>query len=182
MSIGAYNYTTCLMLADEKLEMKTYLFNKVRASVFDSLTIGSLDHMMHGIATGISQWEIVQSSTKLLAKMYFFLTSKTTVDALNTGVDFFKNSPLLVPTLIFASENDPMSDTDTLRDMVENWKVKAMFPVTFQVWERSGHCAHLIHHSQKYQHLLGEFLASSLQQGKLDDGEENGSSRVLSKL
>lgn len=180
MSIGAYNYTTCLMLTDEKPEMKTYLFNKVRALVFDSLTVGSLDHMMNGIAMGLSQWGIIQSATISIARVYFLITHKTTERAFDTGVDFFKNSPLVVPTLVFTSKNDPMCDTNTLQKMVEEWRVK--FPVTFQVWERSGHCAHLLHHSHQYQEVLAGFLASSLPQAKLQHGQSGAVGTVVSKL
>ena len=181
MSIGAYNYTTCLMLADEKPEIKTHFLGKVRGVVFDSLTIGSLDHMVQGVATGVSQWGLVRASTLFAANVYFLLSRKITVDAFNAGVEFFRNRPALVPTLIFASKNDPMSDTAALEDVVEAWMVKAVFPVTYQLWERSGHCSHLRHHGRQYEQLLGEFL-DSLPKGRAECGGGGGMGGVLSKL
>ena len=160
MSIGAYNYTTCLMLAGETPDLDTYLFSKLRGVVFDSLTLGSLDHMMQGIAVGFSQWSIVQKATTSLANLYFLLTYRSTVEAFYEGVQFFKTNPARVPTLALASEDDPMCDPEDFQSLVTNWKISGILPVTSQVWKKSGHCAHLIHHGDQYARLLDDFLMS----------------------
>lgn len=175
MSIGAYNYTTLIMLASDRPETRMHFFSKLRACVMDSLTIGSLDHMIHGIATGASQRVLVRKATYCMANMYFALTRKTTVDAFNEGVDFFRQHPVQAPTLVFASKNDPMSDTNALVSTVNDWKVINRFPVTFQLWERSGHCAHLQQHSEEYVQVLDTFLTTL----KLDSNNMKQKDNVL---
>ncbi|KAK7501667.1 hypothetical protein BaRGS_00007098, partial [Batillaria attramentaria] len=119
MSIGAYNYTSCIMLANKRPDLYYGHFTgKLRACVMDSLTIGSLDHMVNGIATGASQRTLVRRAIQCTASVYFGLTHNTTVEAFNEGVDFFKQHPAQVPTLVFACRNDPMSDADFTRDHV----------------------------------------------------------------
>jgi hypothetical protein len=159
-SVGAYNYTTMLMLSEENPDVKLFFVDKVKAVIFDSLTMGTLDHMMHGIAVGASSSRVVQTLTTSIASFYFLLMRKHTVDAFNEGVSFFKSKPLCVPTLLFGCENDPMCDKEALKHMVSKWKNKGQFPLSVQVWEKSGHCTHLIHHRKQYEQLLDTFLAS----------------------
>ncbi|KAL8615616.1 hypothetical protein ACOMHN_026606 [Nucella lapillus] len=160
MSIGAYNYTTCLMLADQEPDLQTYLFSKLRAVVFDSLTLGSLDHMMHGMATGISRWRLVQAAVKSLTSLYFCLMHQHTVETYLTGTRFFRTRPVLVPTLVLSSKDDPMCDAGDMRAMLQEWTDRADFPLSFKVWERSAHCGHLVHHREEYQRILRQFLLS----------------------
>ena len=54
-SIGAYNYTSCLMLANEHPEKQTAFFSKLIGIIFDSITFGSTERMRVGVSVGMSE-------------------------------------------------------------------------------------------------------------------------------
>lgn len=160
MSIGAYNYTTCLILADEDPVAKEVFLNRVRACVFDSLTLGTLDNMMQGIVVGVTKRAPLQRLMKGTMRTYLCATRRQTVDFYLKSVEFFRSRPAKVPTLVFASQDDPMCDYAHLKSLETHWKDKVKLPVTFQVWEKSPHCGHLRLHHDDYVRTLDDFLKS----------------------
>lgn len=177
MSIGAFNYTTCIKQAAEKPIIDSLFISRIRCCVFDSLTLGSLNFMIQGIARGTTQSALVQQAITFICKFYFTVTKNVTQQSLFESVHFFRVHPVKVPTLIFGSENDPMSDILSLQALITEWKKEGKFPVTAQVWKESIHCGHMKSHPDQYIQLLNQFLAEL----KLDGGGSHEPS-CLSKL
>lgn len=158
MSIGAYNYTSCLITAQEKPKLYGNYIKKVQGVIFDSLTIGSVERMRFGVGTGISKNKIVRSLVPGLLSLYFFLTRSKTVDLFEEMVEKFKSRPAKVPSLFFYSRDDPMCDANAVDDLVKSWKNSGNFPVLNQCWEQSIHAGHLLQHKDIYLKAIDNFL------------------------
>ncbi|KAK6180374.1 hypothetical protein SNE40_012543 [Patella caerulea] len=156
-SIGAYNFTHCLQLASRYPGQYDNITTKTIGIIYDSLTLGSVKQMVNGMTTGSSSNNIKQIIFRHLLNTFLFVTKKCIMDRHEKSVEFFKESPLHVPTLIFASLNDPMCDPDVLVAMVTSWQ-EMMFNVTSKIWSKSAHTLHLRHHYKEYVKKLDDFL------------------------
>lgn len=158
MSIGAYNYTSCLISAQENPEVHQNYIKKVQGIIFDSLTIGSTERMRTGVGIGISKNSIIRSVIPGLLSLYFFLTRSKTVDVFEDMVEKFKKHPAKVPTLFFYSRDDPMCDANTVDELVKSWTNLWNFPVLKQCWEQSIHAGHFLEHKDIYLKFFDDFF------------------------
>ncbi|XP_050399895.1 uncharacterized protein LOC126817118 [Patella vulgata] len=156
-SIGAYNFTNCLQLASRYPGQYDNITIKTIGIIYDSLTIGSVKQMVNGMTTGSSSNKLKQIIFRHLLNTFLFVTKKCIMDRHEKSVEFFKESPLHVPTLFFACLNDPMSDPDALNAMLTSWQ-KMTFDVTSKIWSKSAHASHLSHHHKEYVKKLDDFL------------------------
>ncbi|BFY98995.1 hypothetical protein BsWGS_02035 [Bradybaena similaris] len=187
MSIGSYNLTVLNMTA-KKMNNRQHLMEKCRGIIFDSIVIGSntlgiikpndsenqaqnsdahsdqaIDRMIKGMATVISKNSCFQRLVTLMAKMYFMIFQKQTLDFFRKALDEVCDDPVKVPTLVLASRNDPMSDAVVLEKLVELWRAKHNLPVTLCLWNNSNHTQHLMNHREDYEAAHKTFLSQIFQ-------------------
>ncbi|XP_059159227.1 uncharacterized protein LOC131943228 [Physella acuta] len=178
MSAGSYNLTVLGIHARDQ-GLKGQLLDKFRGVVYDSIVVGggkagvikgagspdsgnempALDRMIKGVARSVSHNWAVEKLIMLVAKMYFFTTKKHTVEFYNKAVDVVRDEPFTVPTLVFASRDDPMCDAAVCQALVEIWRKEKKLPVTLRMWDSSPHAQHLNYHTQEYEAALHEFLS-----------------------
>lgn len=91
--------------------------------------------------------------------LYFYIFKRQTVDYFNRGIDIFWNMPLTVSALCFFCENDVMSNSEVMENMITAWR-KQGIDVTSKKWKESIHAGHLRAHPQEYLAILENFLYS----------------------
>ncbi|XP_014827119.1 PREDICTED: transmembrane protein 53-like isoform X2 [Poecilia mexicana] len=158
-SIGGYTFAQLLVHISQDKQLYQAVTNRIKGQVYDSLVVGSLEHMATGLGkTLYPRWEslIVQSSM-----LYFRIFKHQTVDYFNASIDVFYNTPVKAPALIFFCENDLLSDAPSVEKLVEYWQNRGM-DVTAKKWEVSTHAGHLRRHPQEYLSTLNTFLHSLL--------------------
>jgi hypothetical protein len=157
-SVGAYNFTSCLMLLHDEHPRYLTFTNKLQGVVFDSLTLGSLERMTTGLVTGMSKNQLLRNFLLKFMSVYYYFTYKQTVTFFDKGIDFFQKYPAVVPTLLFYSRDDPMLDAEVMDELVTEWRRRGTFPVTARCWDESIHTAHLHCHANEYISDLDAFL------------------------
>ena len=158
MSIGAYNYTSCLMLLQDPPGGCRSFRDRLRGVVFDSLTLGSIERMKNGVKHGLSQSPLMQFIIPRLLTVYFFFTYTHTLKFFENGVRLFEDNPLLVPTLILYSRDDPMCDADKIDDIIKKWREDLKMPVSFVCWAQSKHALHIKTHPADYTKAVRDFV------------------------
>ncbi|CAG5131114.1 unnamed protein product [Candidula unifasciata] len=184
MSIGSYNLTVLNMTAKEMNTRQEFL-EKCRGIIFDSIVIGSntigimkttdtsgnkgdntgaqsdqaIDRIIKGMASVVSNNSFFQVVITLMAKIYFTITKKWTLDFYTNALDKARDDPLKVPTLVLASKDDPMSDAVILEKLVELWQSEHNLPVTLCLWDSSKHAQHLVYHREDYDAAQSKFFS-----------------------
>lgn len=149
-SIGAYIYSLCLMLSRREPKAYGEFRDRVKGQVFDSIVIGSYDHMSTGIAMALPGTNTMKTPILKMMDVYYNKTKETTRDEYDKLVDLFKMDPILVPTQLFYSYGDPMCYVPSVEQMVESWWAIPDFDVTSKCWDKSIHAAHLKFHEEEY--------------------------------
>lgn len=167
-SMGAYNFTVCMSEMYSSPEMYSSIENRIRAVVYDSLTLGTLKNMAKGVGMGVSKNSIIRTVIPLSMSLYFRLTSKYTVQVYEYYIQLFKQKPLQVPTLLFYCKNDPMSEYDVVQALVEDWRKRFSFELMTKSWERSIHSGHLLQHKEEYTKAVDKFLKNVCLLVKID--------------
>ncbi|KAJ8319579.1 hypothetical protein KUTeg_002868 [Tegillarca granosa] len=157
MSIGAYLYDIC-MLKSFNDSTGCKFRERVIGQIFDSVVLGTYDNMSTGIGEALPGGRIMRKPIINLMNIYFDVTKKTTKDEYDTLVKFFKENPILVPTQVYYSYNDPMCNKDVMEEMIENWRKFSDFDLTVQSWEKSVHAAHLKFHEEDYLKTWNKFM------------------------
>lgn len=175
MSAGSYNLTVLGIHARDQ-GLKGQLLDKFCGVVYDSIVVGggkagvikgadsgnetpAIDRMIKGVARSVSHNWAIEKLIMLVAKMYFFTTKKHTLEFYNKAVDVVRDEPFTVPTLVFASKDDPMCDAAVCQALVEIWRKEKNIPVTLRLWDSSPHAQHLNYHAEEYKVALYEFLS-----------------------
>ena len=176
MSVGSYNMTVLRMIAVQESDPADIL-QRCRGVIYDSIVIGSgkggivqvdgqnskpinaTDRMLQGVALSSSKNPFVQHAIKLAGRMYFFITKKHTVTFYDRALTVVREEPLPVPTLIYASKNDVMSDAEVIEKLRDIWVESKHIPVELKLWEVSGHAQHLVKHREEYLSSLEQFMA-----------------------
>ena len=182
MSVGSYNMTVLRMLAAQENDPADIL-QRCRGVIYDSIVVGSgkggivqidnkhasggdastpvnaTDRMLQGVALSSSKNKFVQLAIKAAGKMYFLVTQKHTVSFYDRALAVVREEPLPVPTLIYASKNDVMSDAEVIEKLADIWVESKHIPVELKLWEVSGHAQHLVKHQQEYLSTLEHFMA-----------------------
>lgn len=156
-SIGGYSFSQLLVHISQDTQKHEALIKRIKGQVFDSLVVGSLERMAIGLGkTVFPRWETLVKHASLC---YFRVFKRQTVDYFNTGVDAFWNSPVTAPALYFFCENDALSDSQTLEELIDYWRKRGL-DVTAKKWEDSTHAGHLKRHPYEYLDTLNTFFHS----------------------
>lgn len=162
-SMGAYKFTVCMKEMYSKPELYGKVQENIKAVIYDSIVIGDSQIIASGLARVVAGDDIVRTIIFYAICTYLRLTYSRTLKYYRECAEDFKQKPLKVPTLVFASENDPMCEHAIIRDIVNNWRTSHYVPfVVFQSWEQSKHCAHLLVHKDEYLPVISDFLNSAL--------------------
>ncbi|OWF41380.1 uncharacterized protein LOC110462574 [Mizuhopecten yessoensis] len=158
-SVGAYLFTLCLMLSRREPEKYGAFRDKVKGQVFDSIVLGSYDHMSTGIAVALPGTNLMKKPILQMMDVYYNMTKETTRDEYDKLVDLFKVDPIMAPTLLFYSYNDPMCYVPSIEEMITNWhRDLPALDVTSKCWEKSIHAAHLKFHQEEYLNHWGAWM------------------------
>ncbi|XP_033749461.1 uncharacterized protein LOC117334111 [Pecten maximus] len=158
-SIGAYIYALCLMLSRREPDAFGAFRERVKGQVFDSIVIGSYDHMSTGIAVALPGTNTMKKPILHMMDVYFNRTKETTRDEYDKLVDLFTTDPVVVPTQLFYSYGDPMCYVPAIEQMITGWQRDIPdFDVTSKCWEKSVHAAHMKFHEEEYLIKWQEWL------------------------
>ncbi|CAN9499235.1 unnamed protein product [Ophioblennius macclurei] len=156
-SIGGYTFAQMLVLISRDMQKYGDFTKRIRGQVFDSLVLGSVERMAAGLGkTVYPRWE---KFLKQASMLYFNTFQSQTVDYYNTGIDAFWNTPVKAPALFFFCDNDVMSDSELMTELIAYWH-KHGIEVTAKRWKKSTHANHLKAHALEYQNTLNTFLHS----------------------
>lgn len=160
MSIGAYIYTVLLMELQKRPKLLEKLKARINGQVFDSIVIGGLEKMGVGIATSLSERSFMQYLIMASVKVYLKMTHRHTVEFYRLAVSTYQENPMKCPSLFFYSEDDPMSDPEAMRELVDNWRNNGNLRVTTKSWASSPHAGHMRKNPAEYVETLETFLDS----------------------
>ncbi|XP_028670653.1 uncharacterized protein si:dkey-5i3.5 isoform X2 [Erpetoichthys calabaricus] len=155
-SIGGYTFAQMLLNASQTPELQESLKERIYGQIYDSLVVGTLEHMAAGIAKVLfpKVGGLVEKTTML----YFNLLKGYTVDYYNNAVDMFYDTPVTSPALFFYCENDPLSDHKAVEKLMQLWLEKQKITVVGKCWKNSVHAGHLRRHPKEYLDTLHSFL------------------------
>uniref|UniRef100_A0A3B5MYX4 Uncharacterized protein n=2 Tax=Xiphophorus couchianus TaxID=32473 RepID=A0A3B5MYX4_9TELE len=156
-SIGGYTFTQLLVHISQDKQQYQAVTNRIKGQVYDSLVIGSLEHMATGL--GKTLYPRLENLVVQASMLYFCIFKRQTVDYFNASIDAFYNTPVKAPALIFFCENDLLSDARSVEKLVDYWQNCGM-DITTKKWEVSTHAGHLRQHPQEYLSTLNTFLNS----------------------
>lgn len=158
MSMGAYSFTVLVGELYQRPDLYRPIEDKIKAVVYDSIVIGSLKNMSNGVGRGASKNAVMQRLVPLVLTGYLNATYPFTIKVFDEYILQYKEKPLQVPTLVFYSKNDPMSEYDVLASLLKDWRQKFDFQLVDKCWERSKHAGHLQVHKEEYLAALKQFL------------------------
>ncbi|KAK3602353.1 hypothetical protein CHS0354_013347 [Potamilus streckersoni] len=151
-SVGAYNYTICLKQSYENSEKYGWFHKRVIGQIYDSIVMGTYEHMSTGIATAVLPGTPTTKRAILsVLNAYYDMTRKTTRDQYDALYTFVREHPTVVPTLLLYSLDDPMCDKEMINSMLAMWRKR--LPEEYldvHFWEKSVHAAHLKFHKAEY--------------------------------
>ncbi|XP_038150148.1 uncharacterized protein LOC119789357 isoform X2 [Cyprinodon tularosa] len=163
-SIGGFTFTQLLTHITQQPKQHAGLAHRVIGHIYDSLVVGSLDHMATGL--GKTLLPRLEGFIKTTAMLYFRLFKSQTADIYENGVQVFYNSPVTSPALFFFCENDAMCSPAVLERLMDFWRRRGV-SVDSRKWKKSTHAAHLRCHPEDYlstlQHFLNSLSVPSLQ-------------------
>lgn len=156
-SIGGFTFTQILAHIAQEPEQHADLAQRVIGHIFDSLVVGTLEHMAIGL--GKTLVPSLEGLVKNIALFYFWLFKSHTTDIYKRNIQVFHNTPIIAPALFFYSENDALCDPVMMEKIIELWRRRGM-TVQSRKWKESTHAAHMRCHPQDYLSALESFLSS----------------------
>ncbi|XP_040886207.1 uncharacterized protein LOC121176249 [Toxotes jaculatrix] len=156
-SIGGYTFTQILTHIAQRPKKYACLAQRVIGHIYDSLVVGSLEHMAIGL--GKTLVPRLESFVKNTAMLYFWLFKTHTADFYDHSIQVFQNSPITAPALFFFSENDALCSPAVMEKLIDRWRKRGM-AVESRKWKESIHAAHMRCHPQDYLSTLEKFLKS----------------------
>ncbi|XP_056131879.1 uncharacterized protein LOC130109148 [Lampris incognitus] len=172
-SIGAYTFSQMLIHMAQGPEKYAGLVQRVVGSIYDSVVIGTLDHMATGV--GKTLFPRLETVVRNAALFYFGLFKTHTEDYYNNGIHTFHNCPLTTPALFFFCENDALCDPVAMEATIDLWRERGV-AVRSRKWKESVHAAHMRCHRDDYLSTLEAFL-KSLPRAPLRQGERKKTAR-----
>uniref|UniRef100_A0A4W5MAH9 Si:dkey-5i3.5 n=1 Tax=Hucho hucho TaxID=62062 RepID=A0A4W5MAH9_9TELE len=156
-SIGGYTF--CQLLSQLVREPHKYpgLAQQVIGHVYDSMVVGSLEHMAKGL--GKTLFPRIEPLVRYTAMLYFWLFKSQTVHYYDNSVQVFYNSPVTAPAVFFFCENDALCDPVAMEAAIYFWRKRGI-AVETRKWKESVHAAHLRCHPEEYLSTLETFLIS----------------------
>ncbi|KAK2859018.1 hypothetical protein Q5P01_003638 [Channa striata] len=156
-SIGGYTFTQVLAHIAQGPKTHADVAQRVIGHVYDSLVVGSLEHMAIGL--GRTLVPRLEAFVKHTALLYFWLFKRHTADLYNTSIQVFHNNPITAPALFFFSENDALCDPVVMEQLIDLWRKRGV-AVESRKWRESIHAAHMRCHPEEYLNSLEKFLSS----------------------
>ncbi|XP_020781859.2 uncharacterized protein LOC110161458 [Boleophthalmus pectinirostris] len=156
-SIGGYTFSQILTHIAEDPERHAALSQRVKGHVYDSLVVGTLEHMAVGLGKTLVPW--LEGLIKNTALLYFWLFKSQTADIYKHSIQVFHSTPITAPALFFYCENDALCDPLMMEKIVELWRRRGM-AVQSRKWNESIHAAHMRCHPEDYLSTLERFLGS----------------------
>nr|XP_040024674.1 transmembrane protein 53-like [Gasterosteus aculeatus aculeatus]XP_040024675.1 transmembrane protein 53-like [Gasterosteus aculeatus aculeatus] len=156
-SIGGYTFTQLLVHISQDTQKYQELTQRIKGQVYDSLVVGSVEMMAIGL--GKTVFPRFETLVKQVSMSYFNMFKRQTVDYYNTSIGTFWNNPITTPALFFFCENDAMSNSQAMEDLIDHWRKRGV-DVKAKKWEDSTHAGHLKRHPQEYLTSLDTFLQS----------------------
>ncbi|XP_059182275.1 uncharacterized protein LOC131961017 [Centropristis striata] len=156
-SIGGYTFTQTLTHISQEQEKHAGLAQRVVGHVYDSLVVGSLEHMAIGL--GKTLLPRLERFVKNAAMFYFWLFKSHTADFYNSSIQVFRNNPIDAPALFFFSEDDALCNWVELERLMDLWRKRGV-AVQSRKWKVSKHAAHMRCHPEEYLSTLEKFLTS----------------------
>ncbi|KAL3866741.1 hypothetical protein ACJMK2_044020 [Sinanodonta woodiana] len=149
-SIGAFNYTICLKQSYENSEKYGRFHRRVIGQIYDSIVMGTYDHMSMGIVTAVLPGTpMIQRAILTVLNIYYYITKKKTRDQYDVLYTFVREHPTVVPILLLYSLDDRLCDREMINSMLVMWRRRLSEEhLNAHFWEKSGHAAHL-----KFQYL-----------------------------
>ncbi|KAK9958766.1 hypothetical protein ABG768_010869 [Culter alburnus] len=157
LSIGGYTFSQVLVHVAKDTQRYQGLTNRIRGHIYDSLVMGSLEHMATGL--GKTMFPRMEGLVRTASLLYFRVFKHQTVDYFNQAISIFWNTPVKAPALFFFSENDALCDYKSLEKMVDFWRNQGL-SVESKKWKESLHAGHLRIHPQEYLSTLENFVLS----------------------
>lgn len=159
-SIGGYMFTQMLIHMDKDPERYMELSQMVKGHVYDSLVVGSLEHMAIGLGKSLfPRFDGLAQGVVAVAMLYFWLFKTKTADLYDRSIRVFHSSPVTSPALFFFCENDLMCDSVNMEATIHLWRKRGI-AVEARKWKESVHTAHLRCHPEEYLSTLDTFLNS----------------------
>ncbi|XP_073337065.1 transmembrane protein 53-A-like isoform X2 [Pagrus major] len=156
-SIGGYSFTQILTHIAQGQKQHAGLAQRVIGQIYDSLVVGSLEHMAIGLGkTLLPRFERLIKNTAML---YFWLFKSQTADLYNTAIQVFNDSPITAPALFFSSDNDVMCEQASMDKVIDRWRRRGV-TVECKKWKVSTHAAHMRCHPEDYLCTLEKYLNS----------------------
>ncbi|KAL0963020.1 hypothetical protein UPYG_G00348550 [Umbra pygmaea] len=154
-SIGGYMFSQLLTHIVRSPQRYPGVVQRVVGHVYDSMVIGTLDHM----ATGLGKTLVPHAEfmVRYAALLYFKIFKSQTVDYYDRAIKVFFNTPINAPALFFFSENDKLCDPVAVDELVEFWRKRGI-TVESKKWKESVHAGHLRCHSEEYLLTLDKFM------------------------
>ncbi|XP_023140543.2 uncharacterized protein LOC111578152 [Amphiprion ocellaris] len=156
-SIGGYTFTQILTHIAQGPHKHSCLEQRVIGHIYDSLVVGSLEHMAVGL--GKTLMPRIEGFIRNTAMLYFWLFKSYTANFYENSIQVFHNSPITAPALFFFSENDAMCNFIVLEKVIDLWKKRGV-AVESRKWKESIHAAHMRCHPEDYLSTLQHFLNS----------------------
>ncbi|XP_040028989.2 transmembrane protein 53 [Gasterosteus aculeatus] len=156
-SIGGFTFTQTLTHAAAGRKEHAGLAQRVRGHIYDSLVVGTLEHMAIGL--GKTLVPRLESLVKNAAMLYFWLFKTHTADFYNTSIQVFHDSPITAPALFFFCENDALCSPADMEHLIDHWRRRGV-TVESRKWKESKHAAHMRCHPEEYLSTLEKYLNS----------------------
>ncbi|XP_061578649.1 uncharacterized protein si:dkey-5i3.5 isoform X2 [Cololabis saira] len=139
-SIGGYTFAQLLVHMSRDKHRYLEVTNRIRGQIYDSLVLGSVEQMAIGL--GKTLFPVLDTLVKRVSLLYFSVFKRQTVEYFNMGIDVVWNNPVKAPVLLFFCENDVMSNSETVEELIAYWQKRGM-DITAKKWEDSTHAGHL---------------------------------------
>ncbi|XP_029507015.2 transmembrane protein 53-like [Oncorhynchus nerka] len=156
-SIGGYTFTQLLSQMVREPHKYPGLAQRVVGHVYDSMVVGSLEHMAKGL--GLTLFPHIEPLVRYTALLYFWLFKSQTVYYYDKSIEVLYNSPVTAPALFFFCENDPLCDPVAMEAVLDFWRKRGIVVET-RKWKESVHAAHLRCHPEEYLSTLENFVHS----------------------
>ncbi|XP_045927978.1 uncharacterized protein LOC123984832 isoform X1 [Micropterus dolomieu] len=156
-SIGGYTFTQVLTHISQRPEKHAGLAHRVIGHIYDSLVVGTLEHMAIGL--GKTLVPSFEGLVKNAALLYFWLFKTHTADFYENSIQVFLNNPITAPALFFFSENDALCNPVVMEKCIDLWRKRGV-TVESRKWKESIHAAHMRCHPEDYLSTLEKFLNS----------------------
>ncbi|XP_072311182.1 uncharacterized protein [Eucyclogobius newberryi] len=156
-SIGGYTFSQILTHIYQDPERHAALSQRVKCHIYDSLVVGTLEHMAIGLGKTLVPW--LEGLIKNTVLLYFWLFKSQTADIYKRSIQVFHSTPITAPALFFYSENDALCDPLMMGKIVELWRQRGV-AVQSRKWKESTHAAHMRCHPEDYLSALDRFLSS----------------------